>query len=122
MTHTRMLGHGATRPMRVPRWSFLGAQPHDLGDLLIGDRRFAAPTLAHLPQLGQAILAESLTPAAHRHRRHADLLSDPGVGLAIGSHQQRLRAQYLPVRRRLRPCQSFQGLTLTRCHRQGSCW
>ena len=62
---------------------------------------------------GQPVGGESCTPGPHRHRRHPDLFGDHRVGHPVSGHQQHPRPQHLPMRRRLRPRQPLQRLTLT---------
>ena len=62
-TDSHLLGHRPARPVRGTRRCGRGGQPHDLGDRLLGDRRFAAPT--------SRIFSSPANPSSPNRVRHA---------------------------------------------------
>src|SRR5680860_744957 len=65
-TDALCLCHRAAAPVRLARRGRLLRGPHDLGDLVLRDRRFAPPTRGDLTELDQALLGEPIPPGLAR--------------------------------------------------------
>jgi len=65
-------------------------QLHDVGDLLITDRRFTAAPRGYLTESNQPIFLKLTTLGQHGRRRYPDHLADLGIRHTIGSQQQHL--------------------------------
>ena len=120
--HPSLGGHRPARPVGLAVRRGIPCQVHDLIDLLLRDRGFAAAPGPDLAQLRQALLGEPGPPRPNRYRLHPYLRGDPRVRHTIGRQQQRLGPLNLPMRRGLRPRQGLQRFSLTVRHDQGSRW